>query len=63
MNSDTFKIHKYIQVATLLGIAFLVGETTCTGFTKTCYYDYLGNTYAMTIPCTSLCPLSLEIPE
>lgn len=38
-------------------VGFLKGETI-SGTNKICYYDRLGSGYALTIPFTSLCPLT-----
>lgn len=42
------------------GTAFYKGERE-TGMTKICYYEYLGNEYAITIKVIELCPLTIEV--
>lgn len=42
------------------GTAFLKSEYI-TGTTKQCVYDYLGNTYVVTIPNTKICQLTIEV--
>ena len=44
----------------LAGTAFKTGEETV-GFTKTCYYDYLGSTHTKTISNVALCPLTIQV--
>ena len=41
------------------GTAFLSGEQE-SGLHKICYYDYLGDTVAITIRSTQLCPLTIR---
>jgi hypothetical protein len=43
------------------GTGFLVKEIKTNGFTKHCVYDYLGNTYIVTIQSTRICKLTIEI--
>ena len=43
------------------GTAFFVREINTGGFTKQCVYDYLGNTYVITVSAVSLCPLTIEV--
>ncbi len=38
---------------------FLIGQTT-EGFYTICYYDCLGDTVAITIKSTKLCPLTIK---
>ena len=49
---------KPVQVATT---CFFKSERQPSGSnTKICYYDCLGNLHAITIPSTSLCPLTIN---
>ncbi len=49
---------KPVQVATT---CFFKSEQQASGSTtKICYYDCLGNLRAITIPVTSLCPLTIK---
>lgn len=41
------------------GTAFYTGEST-SGMYKTCYYNYLGSSVAISISATSLCPLTIQ---
>jgi hypothetical protein len=40
--------------------AFKTGEET-TGMTKICYYEALGNPYAITVGSVELCPMSIRV--
>ena len=42
------------------GDAFYTGEST-SGMYKTCYYNYLGSSVAISIAATSLCPLTIRM--
>ena len=42
------------------GDAFYTGEST-SGMYKTCYYNYLGSSVAISISATSLCPLTIRM--
>jgi hypothetical protein len=44
------------------GTAFLQTEVV-TGFTKQCIYNYLGNTYILTISSLELCPFTIEVND
>lgn len=51
---------KLLQLLTLMGIAFLVGEYV-TGTTKNCVYDYMGSQIVRTIPAASICPITIQV--
>lgn len=42
------------------GTAFYTHEST-SGMKKICYYDYLGDTIAITIVAVALCPLTIQV--
>lgn len=42
------------------GDAFYTGEST-SGMYKTCYYNYLGSSVAISVSATSLCPLTIRM--
>lgn len=42
------------------GDAFYTGEST-SGMYKTCYYNYMGSSVAISISATSLCPLTIRM--
>ena len=43
------------------GTAFFVREINTGGMTKQCVYDYLGNTYVITVPAVSMCPMNIQV--
>lgn len=56
--TPTVKTEKPIQVATT---CFKTGEQSPpASMTKLCFYDCLGSPAAITIPSTSICPLSIQ---
>jgi len=42
------------------GTAFYTGESI-SGVYKTCYYNYLGSSVAISVSATSLCPLTIDM--
>jgi hypothetical protein len=51
-----------LAVTAYAATAFFTGERT-TGTTKQCYYEYLGDTYTITIGGIKMCPMSIEVPS
>ena len=47
----------------LLGYAFLINSSACDGMYKICYYNYLGQTIAITMKCTGPCPGSINVGD
>lgn len=45
----------------LLATAFYIGEAENGTFHRDCYYDYLGTRYTITIPWSSMCPMSIQV--
>jgi hypothetical protein len=42
------------------GVAYYTGESVG-GMYKTCYYNYLGNSVAISVAASSLCPLTIDM--
>jgi hypothetical protein len=56
----------FLIVGTYLGLVygatgFYIGESV-DGMYKTCYYDCLGDTVAITIKAYKICPITIECP-
>lgn len=43
------------------GTAFFIYEIDRGGMTKMCFYEYLGEEYAITIKSYQLCPLTIRV--
>jgi hypothetical protein len=54
-------ITSFLAGTAYAGTAFFSHEIETGGMTKQCVYDYLGNTYVITISAVKLCPMSIDV--
>lgn len=49
-----------ISMAAAAGTAYLTGSRM-DGTVQHCYYDYLGQTYIVTVSSSRMCPMTIEV--
>jgi hypothetical protein len=52
-----------LAVPAFAGTAFLQQEIRTGGFTKQCVYNYLGNTYVLTVSTLEICSLTITVSD